>query len=395
MAGGASLLNVAYKLFAKVLQLVLMEIISFDQCAFFPLRFILDNILLTHKMLEWAAYSKHPLIFLKLEFLKAYDMVDWGFLFSTMAKLGIPLEFIDMTKLLFHDATPSVKVNGVLCAPFGITRGCDKGSLVPYLFQLIAEVLNSMVKKGVEEGCVKGICLPMEGRQQVIGQYADDTSFTLLREEESTCELLYILETFCLGSGLTLNWRKSCGYWQDSSSRPSWTDHLGVTWVEEGDVSKLLGTSFGLALTVREVNEFLHDIIDKKLEYWSTAETNIIRRGVIVNSVLLSSILCQWQPCLGHFTSARCQTKRGSKVWNQVGSAWRGMVSDRDAVSPRLPEEIRSESLWWSPTLPFIGPSFSKLRASRLHGVGLKFIKDARIGTRFLTVAEAKTTYGL
>lgn len=54
-------------------------------------------------------------------------------------------------------------------------------------------------------------------------------------------------------------------------------DYLGVIWVEEGDVSKLFGIFFGLVLIVREVNEFLYDIIDKKLEYWSIVEINIIR----------------------------------------------------------------------------------------------------------------------
>lgn len=69
-------------------------------------------------------------------------------------------------------------------------------------------------------------------------------------------------------------------------------DYLGVIWVEEGDVSKLFGIFFGLVLIVREVNEFLYDIIDKKLEYWSIVEINIIRWGVIVNSVLFLFILC-------------------------------------------------------------------------------------------------------
>lgn len=54
-------LNVAYKLFAKVLQMrlqpILTEIIDPDQMAFLSLRFILDNILLTHKTIEWAVES--------------------------------------------------------------------------------------------------------------------------------------------------------------------------------------------------------------------------------------------------------------------------------------------------------------------------------------------------
>lgn len=53
-----ALLNVAYKLYAKALQLrlqpVLAEIIGDDQSAFLPGRFILDNIMLTHETLDWA-----------------------------------------------------------------------------------------------------------------------------------------------------------------------------------------------------------------------------------------------------------------------------------------------------------------------------------------------------
>jgi hypothetical protein len=77
---------VAYKRFAKVLQLrlqpVVMELVSPDQSAFLPLLFILDNLLLTMETMAWAKASQQPLIFLKLDFSKAYDMVEWGFIFN-------------------------------------------------------------------------------------------------------------------------------------------------------------------------------------------------------------------------------------------------------------------------------------------------------------------------
>ena len=82
-----------------------MEVMSFDQLAFLPMRFILDNILLTHEIMEWAKYTGQPLIFLKLDFSKAYYMVDWSFLFQTMGAIGIPQGFIHMTKILFCNAT--------------------------------------------------------------------------------------------------------------------------------------------------------------------------------------------------------------------------------------------------------------------------------------------------
>jgi hypothetical protein len=164
-----TLLNVAYKLYAKALQLrlqpVLMEIISFDQSAFLPLRFILDNILLMHETMEWAAHSGQPLIFLKLDFSKAYDMVDWPFLFQAMSKMGFPPAFVDMVKMLFHEAAASIKVNNSHSTVFQIKRGVRQGCpLAPYLFLIVDEVLNSMVKDEMAEGWIRGITLPVEGR---------------------------------------------------------------------------------------------------------------------------------------------------------------------------------------------------------------------------------------
>jgi hypothetical protein len=48
--------------------------------------------------------------------------------------------------------------------------------------------------------------------QQIIVQYADDTSFTLKGEEESVRNLIYVLETFCAASSLVLNWGKSSSH---------------------------------------------------------------------------------------------------------------------------------------------------------------------------------------
>jgi hypothetical protein len=291
-----TLLNLSYKIFAKALQLrlqpILSEIISSEQSAFLPLRFILDNILLTQETIAWAGQSKQDVIFLKLDFSKAYDMVEWDFLFGAISGMGFPDEFIKMVQLLFTDAEACVKVNGSLFDSFSIKRGVRQGCpLAPYLFIIAAEVLNMMVKAEVVSGHVKGIELPCGNRQQIIAQYADDTSFTLRGEEESVRNLIYLLETFCAASGLVLNWRKSCGYWKSHLTwfRPQWTDLLGITWAEEDDVSKLLGAPFGLSLTAGEVDDFLYERIRKKLTHWSVTQLNPTGRAVIVNSVLLGA----------------------------------------------------------------------------------------------------------
>lgn len=67
-----------------------MEVISPDQAAFLPMRFILDNLFLMQETIEHAKKSEQPLLFLKLDFTKAYDKVDLDFLFRAMSLMGFP-----------------------------------------------------------------------------------------------------------------------------------------------------------------------------------------------------------------------------------------------------------------------------------------------------------------
>jgi hypothetical protein len=167
----------------------------------------------------------------------------------------------------------------------GVRQGCP---LTPHLF---LEVMNAMLKKEAAAGNVKGVKLPIGNRQQVVTQYADDTSLTLLGKEGSVQGTIHTLETFCAGFGLVLNCLKSCGYWRaaDGSPRPAWSDTLNISWAGDADVNKLLGTVFGLSLTSGDVDTFFLDRINKSLSYWSTTKVNATRRGMVVNGKLLSS----------------------------------------------------------------------------------------------------------
>ena len=69
-----------------------MEVINSDHTDFLPLRFILDNILLTHESSQWAKESCQDSIFLKLNLTKAYIE---SFMFQAMEKLGMPNSFVN------------------------------------------------------------------------------------------------------------------------------------------------------------------------------------------------------------------------------------------------------------------------------------------------------------
>jgi hypothetical protein len=111
-----TLLNTSYKFFAKAIQLriqaMMVDLISEDQSAFLPGRYILDNVLCQHELVEWAKESHQDLVLLKLDFRKAYESVSWSFLFEVMGRMGMLPAFIRMVRLLFMDASASICING-------------------------------------------------------------------------------------------------------------------------------------------------------------------------------------------------------------------------------------------------------------------------------------------
>ena len=271
---------------------MLRNVISPDQTAFLPLRFILDNIVLTQETLHWARTSKQPTIFLKLDFSKAYDKVSWHFLFKAMKAMDICEEFIKWVKLLFTNASAAVNLNGTLESHFKIERGVRQGCpLAPYLFLIVGEVLIHMVKKAVDEGRLRGVYLPGGKKQHYISQYADDSSFMVRGTKEDVDEFVKILETFSEASGMEINWEKSSAYWFDRHiPKSEWLLSYNWKWAEEGDLSKLLGTPFGLNLDTKDIDQFLYNKIAKKFVYWRSMKLSLAGRIVICNQVLLSTL---------------------------------------------------------------------------------------------------------
>jgi hypothetical protein len=64
-----------------------------------------------------------------------------------MGTLRMVNEFINMVKLLYQDAESSIYFNGNMMTSFQISRGVRQGCpLHPYVFLLVSEILNIMIK---------------------------------------------------------------------------------------------------------------------------------------------------------------------------------------------------------------------------------------------------------
>jgi hypothetical protein len=63
-----------------------------------------------------------------------------------------------------------------------VKEGCP---LVPYFFLLMGEVFNIMIKQVTKNGEFRGILFLGEKKEQIIDQYVDDTSFTIVGHESN------------------------------------------------------------------------------------------------------------------------------------------------------------------------------------------------------------------
>ena len=83
-----TLLNVIYKILAEILAtrlvLILLKIIRKTQTRFFKGKYILDNLITCWETMDWAKYSGKNIGMMLIDYEKAYDRVEWGFIFMML-----------------------------------------------------------------------------------------------------------------------------------------------------------------------------------------------------------------------------------------------------------------------------------------------------------------------
>lgn len=233
-----------------------------------------DNIRRLFDVMWSVADTQSPVAAVSLDAKKAFDMVEWRYLFKILEEFGFGNTFIRWIHVLYKHPEAAVQTNGLVSDYFMLGRGTRQGSpLSPLLFCLAIEPLAAAIRGATDfPGVTAG------GMVHKLLLYADDILLLVSDPSRSVPCLLGTIDLFSKFSGYKVNWSKSEAL-PLTAYCPSTAFHPGAfQWPQQGIM--YLGIRFSRHLKdVVKVN--LDPLLQKMfcdVERWATLNLSMAGR---------------------------------------------------------------------------------------------------------------------
>jgi hypothetical protein len=193
------------KVLTMRLQAEIPKLINLNQIGFIRGRSISHTFVYAMELVQVCNKKKKPAIVLKLDFAKAFDMVNWDGLFRVLRARGFPEQWVSWMHYMLSSSKSAVLVNGCPGPWITCRQGLRQGDPIsPYLFLLVGESLQGLIRRRSD------IRHPTEdGLPCAVLQYADDILVVLRVDQRGTTALKLILDQFAAITGLHINYAKS------------------------------------------------------------------------------------------------------------------------------------------------------------------------------------------
>jgi Reverse transcriptase (RNA-dependent DNA polymerase) len=130
-------------------------------------------------------------------------------LLETLKGRGFDNRWIEWIANILHSSKTHINFNGELGPYFHCKRGVRQGDLLsPYLFVLVADVINIVLHNAQENGYIKGLGSKRDFLGLINLHFADDTLLFLEANFRYIKDLKWILIGFEDISGLKINFEK-------------------------------------------------------------------------------------------------------------------------------------------------------------------------------------------
>ncbi|XP_071728309.1 uncharacterized protein [Rutidosis leptorrhynchoides] len=125
-----SLIGSYYKIVAKILsnrlRKILPYLVSSEQSTFLKGHFILDGALIANETVDYLRSKRENGLVFKVDFEKAFDSLNWQFLFEVIKNMGFGNKWIKWINSCLKSASISILINGSPTNEFSLGRGYDK-----------------------------------------------------------------------------------------------------------------------------------------------------------------------------------------------------------------------------------------------------------------------------
>lgn len=289
-----SLLNLDGKLFSKILanrlSPFLTRLVHPDQTGFIPQRNSFFNLRRLFNIIYSTCKPKEELAVLALDAEKAFDQVEWPYLFEILEKFKLGANFISMIKLLYVNPCARVLTNQILSPRFDLHRGTKQGCpLSPLIFALAVEPLAESIRS---DPTIFGY--DTNKTINKISLYADDVLLYITRPEMTIPALLEKIKLFGSFSGYRINLNKS-ELMPIHVNNPSWLQNLPVSIAyEKFTYLGIQITKCHASLLKSNFSPLLSEL-QSSIQFWNMLPISLIGRVNAIKMIILPKILYLFQ----------------------------------------------------------------------------------------------------
>uniref|UniRef100_A0A3Q3ENM7 Reverse transcriptase domain-containing protein n=1 Tax=Kryptolebias marmoratus TaxID=37003 RepID=A0A3Q3ENM7_KRYMA len=286
-----SLINVDAKILAKALACrldsIVPSIVSDEQTGFVKGRQLFYNIRTLLNIIYSKTSSETPELVISVDAEKAFDRIEWDYLFAVLRRFGLGNIFISWLRLFYTSPQATVSSNGIQSSFFRLFRGTRQGCpLSPLLFALAIEPLSIFLRSSSTFAGISRL-----GTEFKLSLYADDL---LLYVSDPTLSIPPILSAFLrFGSfsGYKVNIAKSECYPVNASAlKLSYSD---IPFKLSSSGFSYLGVNVTRSLTSLFAANFLPLMskIKSDLQRWNNLPLSLIGRINAVKMIILPKFL--------------------------------------------------------------------------------------------------------
>lgn len=287
-----SCLNTIYKVISRLLvrrlKPILYGFIQPNQTAFVQDRLLLENTVLAAEIMNgYHQPEGHKMLTLKINIAKAFDTVNWGFLFSFLSGIGLPPLFLRWLEACICTPSFMVGFNGMVHGYFKGKRGLRQGDhLSPYLFVIVMNCLSVMLNKAAQEGLF-GFHPKCQRSKLTHLSFAYDLLIFRDGSLSSLQGVLMVLREFKALSGLSISISKTSFY--SAGLAPGGIEAISVsTGLRQGSPPiRYLGVPLNTKKLSIANCEPLFQQIKSKISTWSARSLSFAGRLVLLNTVVV------------------------------------------------------------------------------------------------------------